>query len=164
MKNSSIVEFFPVVEQWRRLKRHLNDSELNRILVSDFNKFTYGQWRKTFEPGMLPSEFENCDWRLGIRGRIPRYFDYVKHAACHWLVNFNLRLATLAIPKKPWRIVTSRFHSTVWDGEETLFDFNALALGFSPAEAWELAWSDRKQLAIGKYRKTHPAIHYSLHC
>jgi hypothetical protein len=48
----------------------------------------------------------------------------VKHAACHWLVNFALRLAILAEPARPWQIVSSQAHSTVWDGQSTLFDCN----------------------------------------
>jgi hypothetical protein len=37
-------------------------------------------------------------------------------------------LAQLVEPKKEWRIVTSLIHSTVRDGEYTLFDLNGLAL------------------------------------
>jgi hypothetical protein len=44
------------------------------------------------------------------------------------VVNFNLKLAQLVAPDRPWRIVTSHNHSTVWDGDSTLFDLNGLAL------------------------------------
>ena len=40
----------------------------------------------------------------------------MKHAACHWLVNFALELAQLVEPDRKWRIITSDKHSTVWDG------------------------------------------------
>ena len=63
----------------------------------------------------------------------------MKHAACHWLVNFNRQLAIRAEPKEAWRIVTSKEHSTVWDGDETLFDMNLLALGVDADEAWRMA-------------------------
>ena len=43
---------------------------------------------------------------------------------CHWLVNFSLRLAERVDPDRPWRIITSDSHSTVWDGYDLLFDFN----------------------------------------
>ncbi len=49
----------------------------------------------------------SCDWGWDRRGRPPKYWDYVKHGACHWLVNFNLELANLAKPKRIWRILMS---------------------------------------------------------
>jgi hypothetical protein len=69
----------------------------------------------------------------------PRVWKYVQHSACHWLVNFNLRLAQLAEPDRPWRIVSSGEHSAVWDGQETFFDFNFLALGIDPGKCFRLA-------------------------
>ena len=69
----------------------------------------------------------------------PRFWLYVKHAACHWLVNFNLALAQTALPKQQWRIITSDAHSTVWDGAETLFEFNHQALGVDPDECFTMA-------------------------
>ena len=54
-------------------------------------------------------------------------------------------------------IVTTRKHSTVWDGAETLFDINFLALGVDPDEAWELAGSGNRQLKIGVELRCHVA-------
>jgi hypothetical protein len=85
----------------RRIEPHLDDSSLNAILVRDFHKFTFGRWRKRFTPGQYPRQFESCNWDWGHKGPEPRYWRYVKHAACHWLVNFNLRLAQLAEPARP---------------------------------------------------------------
>ena len=68
-------------------------------------------------------------------GAAAGFWDYAVHSGCHWVVNFNLRLAELVEPKRPWRIVTTQKHSTVWDGAETLFDINFLALGVHPDEA-----------------------------
>jgi hypothetical protein len=140
---------------------HLQDKELNEILVRDFNKYTFGCWRKKFKPGDHPEDFESSDWRLDHRGRQPRYWRYVKHAACHWIVNFTLRLAMLAKPKRKWRIITSDKHSTVWDGEYTLFDFNFQALGVSPKECFEDAVIGGWILEPGTYLRVHFAKHYS---
>ena len=56
-------------------------------------------------------------------------------------------------PKKEWRIITSRIHSTVWDGEHTLFDLNGLALfkGGAP-ECFVLAAlaPGSRELALGE--------------
>jgi hypothetical protein len=99
-------------------------------------------------------------WSEAAARQSPPYWDYVKQAACHWLVNFNLRLAELVEPEKKWRIVTSRAHSTVWDGEETLFDMNFSALGVDPEEAFKLASTGGKELAPGKLRRVYWPAHW----
>jgi hypothetical protein len=67
------------------------------------------------------------------------------------VVNFNLRLAQLAAPEKPWQIVTSLKHSTVWDGDQTLFNMNFLAFGIGADEAFRLA--NEEQLPPGQERE-----------
>ena len=63
---------------------------------------------------MKPFEVDGCDWRFFDgegnlrRGRAPAFWDYSVHSACHWVVNFNLRLAELVEPRRPWRIVTAQ--------------------------------------------------------
>jgi hypothetical protein len=124
------MRYYDLRRHWtKKILPHLEDPELNAILVRDFNRFTYGQWGKPFCPGDYPHDFETYDWWQSHRGPLPRYWRYVKHAACHWIVNFTLHLAMLAEPQRTWRIVTSARHSTVWDGKRTLFDFNFQALG-----------------------------------
>jgi hypothetical protein len=150
------MRYYDVQRHWTgRIAPHLGDRELNEILVRDFNKYTYGRCRTRFKPGQYPRDFETCLWDYDHRGRQPRFWQYVRHAACHWLVNFNLRLAQLVAPRRTWRIVTSQRHSTVWDGCHTLFDFNFLAFGIPPAEAFALA--DEKRLAPGEYLKVYMA-------
>ncbi len=150
------MRYYDLKRHWtRRIEPHLADAKLNAILVRDFNSFTQGLWGKPFSHGQFPSEFESCDWKPERRGPEPRFWRYVKHAACHWLVNFNLRLAQLVEPERPWRIVTSSDHSTVWDGDRTLFDLNFAALGVAPAECFRLA--NETQLKPGKEMKVHLA-------
>ena len=74
-------------------------------------------------------------------------------------MNFNLKLAMLAEAGRPWRILTSDEHSTVWDGEQTLFDFNFRALGVLPAECFRMA--NQEQLAPGVFIQTYFAEHYT---
>lgn len=156
----SLKRYFDLKRHWtRRIEPHLGDAVLNRILVRDFDKFTFGRWRKRFLPGMYPDEFESCDWQFGHRGPYPRFWRYVKHAACHWLVNFALRLAMLAVPTRPWRIVSSQKHSTVWDGRATLFDLQYSALGVPPEKCWEAA-RPGEVLAPGDYLEVGPALHW----
>ena len=137
---------------------HLGDRKLNEILVRDFDRYTFGLWGRHFGPGEFPRDYESCDWEIWHRGRPARYFSFVKHAACHWLVNFNLRLAGLAEPRRPWRILTSDRHSTVWDGERTLLELNFKAFGVPPQECYELA--NVRELPVGKYRRCGLAEHW----
>jgi hypothetical protein len=154
------MRYYDLPRHWtRRIVPHLADPELNAILVRDFHKFTRGRWRQRFRPGDLPAHFEYCDWRLDHHPPDPRDWAYVTHAACHWLVDFSLRLATLAEPERPWRILTGDRHSTAWDGRRTLFDFTFLAPGISPSECDSLA--NERELAPGKPLEVHFARHHS---
>jgi hypothetical protein len=95
--NSQLMRYYPVAKNWsRKIKPHLNDPRVQTALVRDFNRFTFGRWGKPFLAGMRPTDFESCDWRCERRGRQPEYFNFVKHAACHWTANFLLRLAELS--------------------------------------------------------------------
>jgi hypothetical protein len=111
----------------------------------------------------LPRDADGCDWRWydgeghSRRGRQPAFWDYVVHSGCHWVVNFNLRLAERLEPKTPWRIISSQKHSTVWSGDDVLFDCNFLALGVDPDEAFTLARTGGRVLKIGKERRCYDA-------
>jgi hypothetical protein len=146
------VRYYDAPRLWtKRIVPHLGDEELNRIIVHDFSIYVYGVYGKVFTSGMYPCEFQERCWCAEDRMPHPRYWAYVSYRACHWLVNFNLKLVTLAEPDRPWRIITSRDHSTVWDGRETLFDLTFLAFGVPPQECYGLAMD--RQLRPGKYRK-----------
>lgn len=54
-------------------------------------------------------------------------------------MNFNLRLAQLVEPGRPWRILTGDARSTVRDGGRTLFEFTHLALSIPADECYRLA-------------------------
>jgi hypothetical protein len=131
------------LKHWRKVKRHVDNPRVVDTLVREFNKFTYGHWGNRFTTGQYPFEFENCYWYDHHRGRRPQFWNYAKMEACHWLVNFNLELAQLVEPGRVWRIITSDEHSTVWDGHDTLFDFNFLAFGIPPKECFDLAYKHK---------------------
>lgn len=149
------MEYYPIIKNWNKIRPFTETKEAKYILARDFNKYTLGRWGKSFEYGTLPEDIESCDWRWGRKGRHPEYWKYVKHGACHWIVNFCLHLAMKIEPKKKWRIVTSQEHSTVWDGEKTLFDLNFLALEVNADEAFTIAFKDKKQRKIGKEMRTY---------
>jgi hypothetical protein len=157
------LRYYDLKRNWtKKIVPHLTDPRLNKILVRDFNKFTFGTWAKTFKAGQFPDEFENNDWRCDQRRPYPRYWRYVKHSACHWIANFALRLAQLAVPSRPWRILTSEGHTTVWDGAQTLFDFNFQALRFSAEACFETAYDI--ELPPGRELKLTFAPHFLTAC
>ena len=128
------MQYYDLKRNWRRVRPHLSDPKVSDTLVRDFNKFTCGRWQQEFLLGMVPHQFESYGWWCEHRGRLPAFWQYTKHSACHWLVNFSLELAMASVPDRTWRIITSPGHSTVWDGDSLLFDFNFQAMGISPAE------------------------------
>ncbi len=154
------MQYYDLKKNWRKVKRHINDERVQKILVRDFERFTIGRWGAHFWPGLRPTDFETCDWQCEHRGRPPAFWAYTKHAACHWLVNFNLELAQLVEPQRPWRIVTSSEHSTTWDGNDLLFDFNFSAMGVPPDECFELA--NKRQLKPGKRIRVYLAKHHTV--
>jgi hypothetical protein len=133
----------------------------HNILVRDLNKLSTTRWGKPFVHGQYPWDYGSRDWMLEHKGPAPRYWRYTQFASCHWLVNFNLKLATLVEPQQPWRIVTSVKHSTVWDGAETLFEFNFLAFGIAARECFDLAFQDGIVLPPGKFRRTYSVPHFT---
>jgi len=154
--------YYDLQRHWtKKIEQHLANKQLNDILVRDMNKLSFGRWRKPFVHGQYPRETESCDWDVDHKGPAPRYWKYTKHGACHWLVNFNLKLARLVEPQRRWRIVTSVDHSTVWDGAKTLFEFNFLAFGIPAQECFDLAFQDGTVLRPGKYRRTYFPEHFS---
>jgi hypothetical protein len=102
-----------------RCMPHLDNPELRRVLHRDFGLFVIGHYG-TLKGDRMPGDFEN--WG---KQRRPPWWRYVKDLACHYLINFNLRLAMLVEPQRSWRILTSQIHSTVWDGDKNIFDLNS---------------------------------------
>lgn len=72
-----------------------------------------------------------------------------------YIANTLLYVAMVAYPNKAWRIVTSSKHSTVWDGEQTLFDLNFMILKIPVHECIEDAFMqpDTFVLKVGEYMR-----------
>jgi hypothetical protein len=155
------VNYYPIQQRWRRLGPIYRSPLAAAIWHPDMERYAqqraadygYPHQATPYQPGQLPQDYETCDWRWsGRRGPQPAYWGWVCHSACHWLAGLNLFVAQRAEPDREWRIVTSDRHSTVWDGADTLFDANFLALGIHPDEAWSLAGQrpDSEVLPIGQ--------------
>ena len=163
------MKYFDLKQYWKRVKLCIQDAEAQRVLVHDMHKYRWGCNRKSrFTAGMTPMEADSSDWLCewicenGYR-QYPAYFNYCCHGACFWLVNFNLRVASLVLPDKPWHIVESLEHATVWDGDRLLFEFNYQAFGIPASKCFETAYAKERcgsVLPVGKYRKVYCAEHW----
>jgi hypothetical protein len=151
------MKYYDLPRYWtKRVMPHLGDPQLQAKLIEDCDRFIFGG---TGELGRLSMHFKptlfdhQTDWEADDCGRHrpgprPRYYDYTLMSACHWLVNFNLMLAERVAPNRPWRIITSKKHSTVWDGKVAVFEFNYRALR-TPADT-AFANANRRMLKPGK--------------
>lgn len=155
------IRYYDIKRHWtKKIEPHLANDKVQDALIKDFNKFTFGRWKQEFKSGNVPHEFESCDWFCEHKGPMPRFWQYVKHSACHYLVNFNLELAMQVEPSRIWRIVTSDEHSTVWDGKKTLFDMNFLALGVTAKQAFN--YSNEQHLPPGQHLQVFLAEPFSI--
>src|ERR1700721_2610591 len=158
------MRYYDLKRNWRRVKPHLNDPMLNKILVCDMHKYRWGRNRKnSFVPGMFPCDAESTDWRFDHPHRWPAYWQYVCMGACFWLVNFNLRLAMLVEPKPGGGIVESTKHATGGGGEKLLFEFNFQAFGIPPEECFRLASASEYEgitLKVGRLSQVYCAEHW----
>jgi len=143
------VNYYPIQKRWRKVGPIYRSEMAAAIWYPDMEAYgrqrasDYGyEWRsKPYTPELFPEDWDSCDWRWshGRRGPQPAFWRWCTHGACHWLVGLSLFVAMRAEPDRPWRIVTSDKHSTVWDGDQTLWDGNFLALGVPVTDAWDLA-------------------------
>lgn len=143
------MEFYPIQKRWKKLGPLYRSPEATAIWHPEMEAYSFGRAEdygypfrpRPLTPDLRPEAYDSCDWRWcqGRRGPQPHFWEYTCHAACHWVAPLHLWVAQQAEPDRQWRLVSSNAHSTIWDGKETLFDGNFLALGISPEETWELA-------------------------
>jgi hypothetical protein len=149
--------YFDFSRHWtKKLNPIIQSPQAQAILQHDFEDYSIAKakqrgssWR--FVEGQLPAYYDSCDWRYNRR--LPAWKHYVCHGACHYIVNTLLYIAMAAYPNRAWRIVTSSKHSTIWDGDKTLFDLNFLTLKVPVHECIEDAFmqSDSAMLDYGQY-------------
>jgi hypothetical protein len=151
--------YYDLARNWHKIEPHAESAGARAVLKRDFDKYLRPKG-KVMEPGSYPRDYEDCNGFqfLGYRKRVAPWRRFVKFMACHWLVNFNLVVALLAVPDLPWRIVTSLEHSTVWDGAGLLFEFNHLALRVPTDESLELARKGGVVLPVGHLRRTYRPV------
>lgn len=134
------LKYFDVSKHWNKLNPIYESNEIKEFVLLQLNEYLEVKAEDdgyTFKP---LTEFEypylyNMDcWICNGRKRRLKYFNWVLHRACHYMAPVNLEVIAEAFPNKEWRLVNSDFHSTVWDGERTVYDLNYKALGVPIAD------------------------------
>lgn len=145
----------------RRLNRILNKPEIRDLyhytssayamirrfkLIEDSD---YETWYEKWSPKpegelLLPSDVDSCDWRWNAPpGRPPKYWDFVCHGSCHWMVEANLQVAKRLLPEYNWIILSGELHSTVVAPEAKLiFDMQYSALQVSERTGLEMIFGE----------------------
>lgn len=151
--------YYDIQKNWRKLKPWFEEAYIIETAYEEMEEYNWAKsddWGFTYNPkpfdySIRPSDYDGMDWRCDKPGRKPKYWDWACAGACHWVNNIGMLVAKFALPKHDWRIVTSNKHTTVWDGKDTLFDLNFLALGVSVERCWELAsqQEDSEILPVG---------------
>ncbi len=160
--NFSRCRYFPIQEKWRKLGPIFRSKEARSIwhpCMEEFMQQRAEQNKYPYRPqpdAQFPTDYESCDWRCETPySKQPKFWDYARHSACHWVVDLCLYAAKRAYPDVPWRILTARHHTTVWSGDmknPVLFDVNFLAMGVKASEALRIAWRGR-MLRPGRHLK-----------
>ena len=83
-----MMKYYPIVENWDcKIRPHLDNPDLQRVLIRDFDKYSAARWGKRFKRGEFPRDVEDYDWTSDFHGSHPAYFRYVKHgAATGWSI------------------------------------------------------------------------------
>ncbi len=163
----SKTEYFDIQKNWRKLGVLFRSDVARSIWHPCMEEFAQQQAEEHKFPhrpkpdAQFPTDYESCDWRCDRPGKQPAFWDYARHAACHWVADLALFVAKTAYPQTPWRILTARHHTTVWNGSTEapiLFDINFHAMGVTAQEAIKKA-SKGRELKAGHYLK--PYLHTS---
>lgn len=135
------MKYYDLKKRWSYIKPHLKNKKVIKALTQDVSDYMLSVrgYKHGLDKGDYPFHYESSDWYVDKKGKLPEYIKYTMSGACHYLVRFNLKLARLVEPDKNWRIISSETHSTVWDGEETIFEFNYYAYGVPAIKAFQRA-------------------------
>ena len=57
------MRYYDLKRNWtKKIVSRLSNETLNKILVEDFNKYTFGRWAQEFKLGEFPRDYETCLW------------------------------------------------------------------------------------------------------
>jgi hypothetical protein len=125
-------EYFDHRKHWRKLQPIFESDEIKDVSNREMNSFKladYHPGNRVYRTFRYPEEYDYGDWRFWRgRGRPANYLKWVCAGSCHWSAVVNLHVLKIYQPEIPWQLVTSRDHSTVWDGNKLIFDMQYYAL------------------------------------
>ncbi len=159
-------KYFPIQKHWRKLAPIFRSREARNIWHPCMEEFMerradeHGYPHKPRPDAKFPTSYESCDWRYNREisySRQPKFWDYARFEACHWVADLALYVAMTVFPAIPWRILYCQKHTTVWNGSVSnpvLFDINFNAMGIEASEAMKIA-SKGREFKPGKYLKAY---------
>ena len=133
----SNLKYFDISRHWKTLNPIYESPEIRELALYEMNCYrecqalNYGIKFKEIKEFRYPGYFDSCDWRCDRRGRPPLYDNWICHSACHWIANINMAVVKKAFPNREWRVINSYFHSTVFDGDRTIYDTNLKGMNIS---------------------------------
>ena len=131
--------WLPSLSRMRGLNPHggwdkMDIDELQRTVV----EYTYDI---TDVDDLLPRHFDTTSWRYIQRGETcPKFWDFVCHGACHYMVELHLWVITQVKPEHDWRIIQSDLHATIWNGKDLIYDPRFEAMKISINECFNMAY------------------------
>ncbi|MEN9566485.1 MAG: hypothetical protein RLZZ69_1681 [Cyanobacteriota bacterium] len=142
-------EYFDHRKHWRKLQPIFESDEIKEASNREMNSFKltdYHPGNRVYRNFRYPEEYDNSDWRFERgRGRPANYLRWVCSRSCHWSAIVNLQVLWIYQPEIPWCLVTSRDHSTVWDGHKLIFDMQYYALTIPINELVEIVNSSKNR-------------------
>jgi len=151
---------------WRRLRPHFEAPEAKSLWKALFD--TAFKPHLKFHPVArrleLPQDYDSSDWQAMWRSehpgrRMPAWWKFTCCQACHWLAELNLLVVAQAFPEQPWRILTGKAHTTVWNGDRwapLVFDPTYEAIGLPARDAlMEATKHQGRDIRPGHFRKTY---------
>jgi hypothetical protein len=139
-KLPSDCQYFDIEAHWDGLEPIYESDNVKLACRVEYNSLLIARWlvdgkcyplelHKNFK---YPEFFDETDWRTEQPEK--PYYKWTCSESCHWISNVNLLVAMFYQPEREWRLIKSREHSTVWDGETTIFETQFLALGIPVEE------------------------------
>ena len=128
------LKYFNISKNWKVLGPIYESPEIVELAFTEMNAYIearaeqHGFKYKEDRRCHYPRWFDSCDWRFDRKGRPPIFDKWICHSACHWTANINAEVIMKAQPTKNWRVINSSYHSTVWDGKNTIYDTNFYGL------------------------------------
>ena len=160
--SKSIKKYYDLIDDWSKVEPFINHPSVLSAMHFNYNAYLLSHLGLPFDDAMTPETIYELnqrmlfgdDWKQegfdARNGERQPYWTITAPHTCHWTANVLLEIAKSAEPEHPWRIISGKNHSTVWDGADTLFETHYLVIGRSADECYEAALESSTEGEIGQ--------------